>query len=510
MKQHPPGGGAVRVPDHHHGLGVYEVNGDPYGDGGRQTGQALAAGGEEYYSVFLSNPVPMAVLDEDGHLIAINTAARAVLSTDSSPFRYPVEGDLPRGDAPPVSFVLHSENGDLPIGFGQTPLKWNGAKATLLTFRDDTELMEARRRLEQQETRLSLALRGARVGTWMGSPMDHSISVDEQWAAMIGYEAQELGSDIREVFLPHIHPEDQERVMDYIRRLSRGEQGPMDIEFRMVHRNGQDVWVRSMGRPVAFGEGGAPCRIAGVHIDITRDHASRDALYEANRKLSILSSITRHDIMNELSVILMCEDLMAMDGLPEDGSEYTDYLELIFRATKKIERQILFTRDYDEMGISEPAWNRVRTQAGRAVRLLCPEGVAIQVQTGEVEVYADPMFEKVLHSLFENAVRHGSGVSMVRVTFSERDGNGVLAVSDNGRGVAKGEKKRIFERGYGENTGYGLFLSREILSLTGIAITECGIPGEGACFEMVIPAGRFRYAVEEEQAPAPSGFDDIA
>ena len=508
MKQHPPGGGAARIPDHH-GLGVFAVNGDPHGEGGRQTGQALPADGKEYYSVFLSNPVPMAVLDEDGHLIAINTAARTVLSTDPVSSRYPGEGDLAEGDSSLWSFVLHSENGGLETGFGQTPLTWNGAKATLLTFRDDTELMEVRRRLEQQETRLSLALRGARVGTWMGSPLDHSISVDQQWAAMIGYEAQELGSDIREVFLPHVHPADRERVMDYIGRLSRGDPDPMDIEFRMVHRNGQDVWVRSMGRPVAFGEDGAPCRIAGVHIDITRDHASRDALYEANRKLSILSSITRHDIMNELSVILMCEDLMAMDGLPEEGSKYTDYLELIFRATKKIERQILFTRDYDEMGISEPAWNRVRTQAGRAVRLLRPEGVAIQVQTGEVEVYADPMFEKVLHSLFENAVRHGNGVSEVTVTFSERDGHGILAVSDNGRGVAKGEKKRIFERGYGENTGYGLFLSREILSLTGIAITECGIPGEGACFEMVIPAGRFRYA-PDEPAPGPSGLDDIA
>ncbi len=508
MKQHPPGGGAARIPDHH-GLGVFDVNGDPHGEGGRQTGQALPADGKEYYSVFLSNPVPMAVLDEDGHLIAINSAARTVLSTDPLSSRYPSEGDLAEGDSSLWSFVLHSENGGLETGFGQTPLTWNGAKATLLTFRDDTELMEVRRRLEQQETRLSLALRGARVGTWMGSPLDHSISVDQQWAAMIGYEAQELGSDIREVFLPHVHPADRERVMDYIGRLSRGDPDPMDIEFRMVHRNGQDVWVRSMGRPVAFGEDGAPCRIAGVHIDITRDHASRDALYEANRKLSILSSITRHDIMNELSVILMCEDLMAMDGLPEEGSKYTDYLELIFRATKKIERQILFTRDYDEMGISEPAWNRVRTQAGRAVRLLRPEGVAIQVQTGEVEVYADPMFEKVLHSLFENAVRHGNGVSEVTVTFSERDGHGILAVSDNGRGVAKGEKKRIFERGYGENTGYGLFLSREILSLTGIAITECGIPGEGACFEMVIPAGRFRYA-PDEPAPGPSGLDDIA
>jgi len=196
---------------------------------------------------------------------------------------------------------------------------------------------------------------------------------------------------------------------------------------------------------------------------------------------------------------------MAMDGLPEEGSKYNDYLELIFRATKKIERQILFTRDYDEMGISVPSWNSVRAQADRALRLLCPDGIAIRLETGDVEIYADRMFEKVLHCLFENSIRHGHGVSEITVTFAEQDDHGVLTVRDNGRGVSPAEKNRIFERGYGENTGYGLFLSREILSLTGITVSECGIPGEGACFEMVIPAGRFRYPGKKYTPPKPSG-----
>jgi signal transduction histidine kinase len=45
----------------------------------------------------------------------------------------------------------------------------------------------------------------------------------------------------------------------------------------------------------------------------------------------------------------------------------------------------------------------------------------------------------------------------------------------------------IFKRSCGKNTGFGLFLSREILSLTGIEIRENGIPGEGASFEITVP-----------------------
>ncbi|HNQ30521.1 MAG TPA: sensor histidine kinase, partial [Methanolinea sp.] len=49
-----------------------------------------------------------------------------------------------------------------------------------------------------------------------------------------------------------------------------------------------------------------------------------------------------------------------------------------------------------------------------------------------------------------------------------------------------------FEKGYGKGTGLGLFLSREILSITGMTIRETGIPGEGARFEIVVPKGMWR------------------
>ena len=48
-------------------------------------------------------------------------------------------------------------------------------------------------------------------------------------------------------------------------------------------------------------------------------------------------------------------------------------------------------------------------------------------------------------------------------------------------------------RGFGEHTGLGLFLSREILSITGITIAETSEPGKGARFEMIVPKGAYRF-----------------
>jgi signal transduction histidine kinase len=69
----------------------------------------------------------------------------------------------------------------------------------------------------------------------------------------------------------------------------------------------------------------------------------------------------------------------------------------------------------------------------------------------------------------------------------------VLICEDDGVGVVADEKERIFERDFGKNTGLGLFLSREILSITGISIVETGEPGTGARFEITVPKGMYRF-----------------
>jgi signal transduction histidine kinase len=53
-----------------------------------------------------------------------------------------------------------------------------------------------------------------------------------------------------------------------------------------------------------------------------------------------------------------------------------------------------------------------------------------------------------------------------------------VVCEDDGNGVVAGEQKKIFDRGFGKNTGMGLFLSREILDITGITIRENAEPGK--------------------------------
>jgi signal transduction histidine kinase len=58
-------------------------------------------------------------------------------------------------------------------------------------------------------------------------------------------------------------------------------------------------------------------------------------------------------------------------------------------------------------------------------------------------------------------------------------------------------KDQVFLKSVGKNTGLGLFLSAEIVSMTGISIRETGVPGAGARFEIFVPEGKFRFGAPE-------------
>jgi signal transduction histidine kinase len=102
------------------------------------------------------------------------------------------------------------------------------------------------------------------------------------------------------------------------------------------------------------------------------------------------------------------------------------------------------------------------------------------------------MLERVFFNLIDNAVRHGDTVTAIRVTCQPDPDGLVIIVGDNGVGVPSDQKEKIFEKGYGKHTGFGLFLAREILAITGIIILETGSQGKGARFEIIVPKGMYR------------------
>jgi signal transduction histidine kinase len=219
---------------------------------------------------------------------------------------------------------------------------------------------------------------------------------------------------------------------------------------------------------------------------------SQKELLQTNEKLSLLSSITRHDISNQLHALSGYLELSRQTVKDPDLAS-----ELIAKEEKiadTIAHQINFTRDYEDMGIAAPAWQNVDGIVRQAAASLSMKEIRVMVDRPDLEIYADPLFGKVFYNLMDNAIKYGgTKITTIGIT-THQSGTGLnLIFEDDGMGIAGEDKKHLFERGFGKNTGLGLFLSREILSITGIGIHETGEPGRGARFEMVVPKGEYRF-----------------
>lgn len=219
--------------------------------------------------------------------------------------------------------------------------------------------------------------------------------------------------------------------------------------------------------------------------DITELKRTADALQLANKKLQILTSITRHDIFNQITVLNVYLELAKEHSL---DPSCIDYLQKLETATKEIQRHIEFTRQYEKPKAMEPTWQAISDAITKATLGKLP----VLNECSGLFVYADPMLEKVFSNLMDNTIRHGKRATLVH-TYYCTIGDGITIFwEDDGIGVPEDEKKKIFLRGFGKNTGFGLFLCNESLSITGIEIAETGTYGEGARFEITVPCGMWR------------------
>ena len=215
-----------------------------------------------------------------------------------------------------------------------------------------------------------------------------------------------------------------------------------------------------------------------------------ETLQHVNDKLNLMNRIIRHDILNQLTAITGYLDLMRQNFPDPRLQEYTG---IMIRAASNIQNQILFTKEYQDIGSQAPRWFDLRSVIVSAAEKLTLSPVTLTITIEKTEIHADPLFEKVFYTLLENAIRHGEKVTEITFSCHEVETGGLMVVyEDNGAGVPAGHKEDIFDQKYFKHTGYGLYLSRSILGITGITIRETGIHGAGARFEMLVPKGSYR------------------
>jgi PAS domain S-box-containing protein len=353
---------------------------------------------------------------------------------------------------------------------------------------DITEIRKKESELQDSESRFRAIL------DYIGSAVaiieeDSTISyINPELEKIIGYVRDEVEG--KKKWTEFVAPEDLERLSGYQRKRRMDPASvPSRYEFRFIRWDGQ---VRNGFLSITPIPGTGKTVVS--LFDITDRVLAQDAVQRANKKLNFFSSITRHDILNQLTALKGNLEL-SREAAVDAGLRVSVEKELA--AAEAIQNQILFTRDYQDIGIQLPEWQNVRDVILTSCNGIRLGTVTVSVLFTGIEILADLLLVRVFHQIVDNAIRHGGKITQLRFTGQESFDELVLTCEDDGVGIPADVKEKIFNRQHSAGSGLGLFVSREILSITGISIRETGIPGKGARFEIRIPKGAYRFLTEE-------------
>jgi PAS domain S-box-containing protein len=352
--------------------------------------------------------------------------------------------------------------------------------AVLGISRDISNLMQAEEALRSSESQYHSIVDNVQDMLYR-TDMDGKITmISPAGAELAGYNSPDemIGLDLAQTL--YVDPQERKKFLAILAKKRSVNAYPLLLKAR----DGRKYHVTASSH-YFYSADGRVLGIEGIVHDVTHLRQAEDALREANRKLNLLNSITRHDVANQLTVLQGYVQLaMVKNPDPMIG----DFLKKIDAVTTTISRQIEFSKTYQELGVHAPDWFSLDEIFSKNR----PKDILFSSSCTGIEIYADPMLEKVFANLFGNSLMHGERVTRISILCEPSGEDLLIAVEDNGVGIPLDLKQKIFNKGFGKNTGFGLFLAREILAITRIVIHETGTHGKGARFEIVVPKGGFR------------------
>ncbi|MFA4824925.1 MAG: PAS domain S-box protein [Methanoregula sp.] len=310
------------------------------------------------------------------------------------------------------------------------------------------------------------------------------VSCNEHYARDLGIAAEGIAGKTDFDFFPrdladHYHEVDRTVIASGTTRT---------IEERYI-KDGRESWI-SMSKTPIRDDTGNITGILGIFHDITERKMAQDALDRATKKLNLLNSITFADIQNavfSLSGYLDLEKTIPMN------EKLQQYLKKEIGIVETIKESLTFSANYQSLGLKPPEWQDVLQSFLFGISHLDISNLSRRLDVEELEIFADPLLENVFFTLAENVVMHGKTATEIVFRYHESPDGLTLIFEDNGAGIQNDMKEKIFDRRFEEKKGMGLFLAREILSITDMTIKETGEPGKGARFEIFVPNGVYRF-----------------
>ncbi|AYL96215.1 ATP-binding protein [Mucilaginibacter celer] len=351
-----------------------------------------------------------------------------------------------------------------------------------------TDMVTARKKIEQAEERSRLAVDAAGIGIFDLDLQTGIPVVSGKFNEIFDLDSPP-GKDTIE---PLIHPDDRQTRADA--HAEALQSGQLFYEARLWHQNGPIRWVRAQGK-VFYKSDNAPDRILGTVLDIT-------AYKELQQQKDDFISIASHELKTPITSLKA--SLQLMDRI-KDKSEQTMIPKLIMQSRKSVERVSALVEDL--LNVSRLQQSDIRLNKSHFILSQLVNAVANPISiiakhkiiiTGnlELQVYADEhRIDQVLTNFLNNAVKYAPSSETIEVDIHTAEDYVTVSVTDYGPGIPFEKQQHLFDRYYrvdpsghqGSGLGLGLYICEEIITRHNGSIGVNSVEGKGSTFWFRLP-----------------------
>ena len=332
-----------------------------------------------------------------------------------------------------------------------------------------------------------------------------------------------LGTPVMERF----HPDYHEQIKNRIKRLNEDRQPVSELlEVQFQRLDGSTVWVETTGQPIVYeGKSGALVFVRDTTAR-KRNEQEREKLQGQLIQAQKMESVGRlaggvaHDFNNMLGAILGYTE-MAMERVEPEEPLHVDLVNIHEAAQRSADltRQLLAFARQQAVSPKVIDLNDTIENMLKLLRRLIGEDIDLAWRPGrEVSpIKMDPaQIDQILANLCVNARDAIAGAGKITIetgnTIFDEDHckthpgvvpgeYAILAVSDNGCGMAKETQAHLFEpffttKDIGKGTGLGLATVYGIIKQNHGFISVYSEPGQGTTLKIYLP----RYAVKSDRA----------
>ena len=435
-------------------------------------------------------------VDSDHRLIDVNDAGRRIFDLDDAAVGEPVddvfeERPVPRELYWSIVDGQHDQDRELAVddrhyAVEVTPLTTTGGELLGRSF--VVQDVTGRKRRELDLRKFEQAIEHAGSGIVITDPDGTITYVNSAMEAQTGYAAEELVGAT-----PHVLSSGTHETAFFERLWNTILDGDVwEGEIVNEHRTGRQYTISQTIAPIT--DDGEVLAFVAVNHDITDRKAYERQIEEQRDGLDLLNQIVRHDIRNDLQMVLAYAELLE----PEVGPDARTHVDHVMESARNAVDLTVDARELAEVMLrSEPTLEAVPlvdTLTDAVERLQDATDDTVVAVDGSIpptHVQADELLPSVFRNLLKNAIQHNDEpVPEVRVSATEHEDHVEVRVTDNGPGVPDTQKHTIFGRGEkgleSDGTGIGLYLVNTLVDNYGGDVRIEDTDPKGATFVVTL------------------------